>query len=304
MTDPHMPILELLCKDERKIMLKVNQNINQYADEVARGERFTFGKNWSKFLAELDERRIVAAEQSLKNMLGLDDLRGLRFLDIGSGSGLFSLAARRLGACIHSFDYDPQSVACTAELKRRYFPGDGEWTVEEGSALDNAYLLSLGTFDIVYAWGVLHHTGAMWQALENVSLLVAPGGRLFLSIYNDEGRASRYWKTIKRAYNRMPGGLRFLILWPVLVRVWGPRMCRDLLRRQPFYSWRNYGSRRGMSPWRDLVDWVGGYPFEVAKPGEIFEFYHKKGFTLATLKTTPGSGCNEFVFLNMRIRSI
>jgi len=29
-----------------------------------------------------------------------------------------------LGARVHSFDYDPQSVACTAELKRRYFEGD------------------------------------------------------------------------------------------------------------------------------------------------------------------------------------
>lgn len=268
-----------------------------HRSEVARGERFEFGKNWEKFLAGLDERRITTAEQSLKKKLEVADLQDLSFIDIGCGSGLFSLAARRLGARVHSFDYDPQSVACAAELKRRYFPDDGEWTIEEGSVLDREYLAALGAFDILYSWGVLHHTGAMWQALENISVLVAPGGRLFLALYNDQGRASRYWKLIKRTYNRLPGGLKFLILWPVCARLWGPRLIRDLLRGKPFNSRRTYGSERGMSPWRDLVDWVGGYPFEVATPGEIFEFYHQKGFTLVKLKTTHGFGCNEFVFI-------
>ena len=92
--------------------------------EVARGERFEFGKNWGRFLAVLNDERISEAEASLKSMLKVEGLTGKSFLDIGSGSGLFSLAARRLGARVHSFDYDPQSVACTAELKRRYFEGD------------------------------------------------------------------------------------------------------------------------------------------------------------------------------------
>ena len=164
---------------------------DEFTQEVTQGKRFEFGKNWSQFLTVLDDKRIARAEQSLQEMLEVDDLFGKRFLDIGSGSGLFSLAARRLGASVHSFDYDPQAVACTTELKRRYFPGDGMWTIEEASVLDREYLASLGKFDIVYSWGVLHHTGAMWDALENVCLNVAPGGRLFISIYNDQGRTSK-----------------------------------------------------------------------------------------------------------------
>ena len=127
-------------------------------------DRFAFGANWSRFLARLTPERIRLAESSLTDWLG--DLRGRSFLDIGSGSGLFSLAARNLGARVHSFDYDPDSVACTAELRRRFHPDDPDWGVEQGSALDEPYLRSLGMFDVVYSWGVLHHTGDMWRALD------------------------------------------------------------------------------------------------------------------------------------------
>src|SRR6266699_7077195 len=120
-----------------------------HATEVSRGQRFEFGANWARFLEALNDERIAQAEQSLRDMLGMSDLLGKSFLDIGSGSGLFSLAARRLGATVHAFDYDPQSVACTTELKRRYFPDDARWTIEEGSALNAAYTASLGTFDVV-----------------------------------------------------------------------------------------------------------------------------------------------------------
>lgn len=144
--------------------------------EISRGERFTFGENWGAFLNGLNEERIVRAEDSLKSMLGVARLDGLSFLDVGSGSGLFSLAARRLGAHVVSFDFDPQSVACTQELRRRYFPDDAHWQVEQGSVLDCDYLARLGQFDVVYSWGVLHHTGAMWQALENAAPLVREGG--------------------------------------------------------------------------------------------------------------------------------
>lgn len=269
----------------------------RYSQEIADGQRFEFGKNWRRFLARVDDARIAQAETSLREYLGLDTLAGRSFLDIGSGSGLFSLAARRLGAQVTSFDYDPHAVGCAAELRRRYFPDDAQWTIQQGSALDAAYLASLGQFDVVYSWGVLHHTGAMWQALENAILPVAPGGILFISIYNDQGRASRRWRQIKRLYNRLPRALRFLILGPAAIRFWGPATVKDLLRGTPFKTWRQYGRGRGMSAWTDVVDWVGGYPFEVAKPEEVFEWYHRRGFVLEKLKTCGGGlGCNEFVF--------
>jgi 2-polyprenyl-3-methyl-5-hydroxy-6-metoxy-1,4-benzoquinol methylase len=265
--------------------------------EIAARERFAFGENWQRFLSILDESRIVRAEDSLRRMLDVSDLAGKTFLDIGCGSGLFSLAARRLGARVHCFDYDPQSVACAEELRRRYFPLDPDWRIEEGSALDSSYLSGLGSFEVVYSWGVLHHTGAMWQALGNAAGLVAPGGKLFIAIYNDQGKISNRWRAIKRAYNRLPGGWRFLVAIPVLVHLYWRRTVKDFLRGRPFESWRNEGQERGMSPWRDLIDWVGGLPFEVAKPEAILDFYLQRGFTLTRLTTCGGSlGCNEYVF--------
>jgi len=271
--------------------------VKQHTQEVAHGPRFHFGENWSRFLSVLSDERITEAEKSLIHMLEVEDLKGNSFLDIGSGSGLFSLAARRLGARVHSFDYDPQSVACTAELKQRYFPGDRHWTVEEGSVLDVDYLKSLGKFDVVYSWGVLHHTGAMWQALENVQLLVAPGGKLFISIYNDQGRKSVCWRWVKRLYCSGTLG-RYMITSIFFPYFLFRGLAVDILKgKNPIRRYADYKKSRGMSWMHDWIDWLGGYPFEVAKPEEIFDFYKDKVFMLVKLKTCGGGlGNNEYIF--------
>lgn len=264
--------------------------------EISKGERFAFGANWGRFLKTLSDDRITKAEDSLRRTLGLERLDGLSFLDAGSGSGLFSLAARRLGASVVSFDFDPQSVACTLELRRRFFPDDATWQVEQGSVLESDYLARLGQFDVVYSWGVLHHTGAMWQALENVVPLVRGGGRLYIAIYNDQGYKSRRWVRIKRLYNQRKW-LRPILLAYGLVQAWAVTTVLDFYHLRPFASWRAYVKERGMSPWRDVVDWIGGWPFEVASPEAIFRFYHERGFILQELVTRQGLGCNEFVFI-------
>ena len=260
-------------------------------------ERFEFGRNWQRFLCNLDEDRILEAETSLRSMLAIEDLNQKTFLDVGCGSGLFSLAARRLGARVVSFDYDPQSVACAAQLKNTFFPEDPDWRIERGSALDQSYLRNQGTFDVVYAWGVLHHSGAMWEALENMVPLVKERGKLFIAIYNDQGKKSEIWRFVKRTYNRTPKGLRFLILWPIGAALLSGMTVLDLCRLRNPRIVSKISSPRGMSLWIDIVDWVGGYPFEVASSGQIIDFYRRRGFRVDNLASCGRKlGCNQFVF--------
>ena len=261
--------------------------------------RFEFGANWQRFLEVLSEERIAEAEEAMATMLGSSRLDRKTFLDVGCGSGLSSLVAMRMGAeRVHSFDYDSQSVACTRELKRRFFPEAEHWRIEGGDATDGAYLQGVGRFDVVYSWGVLHHTGAMWRALGNTCVAVARGGRLFVAIYNDQGLHSRAWRLVKRLYNSLPQALRLPLVLLVAVPLEARSIAGALILGTPGAYVRSWTTTkgRGMSRWHDLVDWVGGYPFEVARPEDVFDFCVERGFVLTKLRTTRGLGCNEFVF--------
>lgn len=258
--------------------------------------RFGFGKNWKRFLHGLNDEKIDRATADLKELLCVSDLKGMTFLDIGSGSGLSSLAAIRLGASVVAFDYDQDSVECSEALRKAQGIDESHWSIAKGSVLDADYLKTLGSFDIVYSWGVLHHTGSMWQALENLAPLVKPQGILSVALYNDQGWASDAWKIIKRLY--CSSAVLAWIITCFFASYWAAvGLVADLFyyRKNPL---KRYGMQeRGMSRLTDLHDWLGGYPFEVAGTGEVFRFYRDRGFELVNLKSVgAGLACNEFVF--------
>ncbi|WP_161850285.1 bifunctional 2-polyprenyl-6-hydroxyphenol methylase/3-demethylubiquinol 3-O-methyltransferase UbiG [Bradyrhizobium sp. CCBAU 051011] len=261
--------------------------------------RFGFGENWLDFVRDLGDEQIKEAEHSLLKFLRCDTLRGQTFLDVGSGSGLFSLAARRLGARVHSFDYDPSSVRCTQELREYHFAEDPNWKVERGSILDRDYVRRLGQFDIVYAWGVLHHSGAMRDAIANAASAVAPTG-LFASALYSRTRLCRLWRAEKRWYASASaeGQRRARAIYiGLLFRL------RFLVRGRDFAAYvANYNKSRGMDFSHDVHDWLGGYPYESISSDELDALMRRLGFACVHRADTPvalglvGSGCAEYLY--------
>jgi 2-polyprenyl-6-hydroxyphenyl methylase/3-demethylubiquinone-9 3-methyltransferase len=260
--------------------------------------RFRFGSNWLDYAKHLDSARIAEAEKSLRALLQRDRLDGLTFLDIGSGSGLSSLAARRLGARVMSFDYDVDSVSCTESLREEYFSGDPDWRVAQGSVLDSEYLSSLGTFDIVYSWGVLHHTGRMYDAIRNAAARVNSGGQFVVALYR-KTRLCGFWTIEKRWYaGASPAAQRLAV-----TAFTGLQRLAFLLEGKSFRDYvTNYASVRGMNYIHDVRDWVGGYPYESISPAEVdtfmkdLAFEHVRSFVKPYSVGVFGSGCDEYVY--------
>ena len=263
--------------------------------------RYEFGTNWQSYVRHaLNERRIAHAVSSLKDFLGVEDLRGLRFLDIGCGSGLFSLAGHLLGAeRVESFDYDPRSVSAALGLKARFGIPDERWAVRGGSVLDPGFMSAVEPAHIVYSWGVLHHTGRMWDAIDAAAAKVIPGGRFAISIYNRVDRfpdSSRMWWHIKRFYTSSPGAVRRLMEGAYLANFALNRLVTLRNPLKPILDGEGAG-RRGMDFMHDVRDWLGGFPYEYATSGEVFGHVHRTaGYELVKLVNWEGNACNELLF--------
>jgi SAM-dependent methyltransferase len=263
--------------------------------------RYEFGENWKSFVHRaLDHERVARAIASLRRILGVEHLDGKVFLDVGCGSGLFSLAAAQLGAArIIAFDSDPQSIEASRAVRASARVSPDRWQIREGSILDSAFLSEISSADVVYAWGVLHHTGALWRALDRAAGKVAPEGSLALAIYNRQDRligGSTMWWHVKRLYNRSPAPLRRMM---EAVHV-GALAGRELTRgRWPFRMRREYtgDDARGMEFWHDVRDWLGGFPYEYASVEEVTRYLEgRHRFVPEYVNPTRGYGCNEFRF--------
>ena len=222
---------------------------------------------------------------------------GRDILEIGCGVGVDTTRFARAGAHVTAIDLTDAAVSLARGLLALEHL-DATVIVADAESLPFAD----ESFDLVYSWGVLHHTGALWTAVDLAAGRVGPGGSLMIAIYNDQGPVSRRWLAVKTAYNRLPRALRFLVVVPSFAVLWGPRFAIETLRLHPGRAWREYATTsRGMSPWRDVVDWVGGLPFEVARPDEVVAYCARRGFEPRSVTTQGrGHGCNEFVFRRAR----
>jgi 2-polyprenyl-6-hydroxyphenyl methylase/3-demethylubiquinone-9 3-methyltransferase len=254
---------------------------------------FSFGKNWQSYLRAADDAAFEQSLADIRDWLGNDGVAGRNVLDLGCGSGIHSHGFFRLGAArLVSFDYDPRSVAATRSLWDKAGRAS-HWTVGSGSILDAGFVRSLGSFELVYSWGVLHHTGEMWKAIDHATQLVAPAGRLWISIYT-KGPAYARDLALKQRYNRASAlGKRALEWRWILGLMYG----RARARQNPL-AW-NQRTTRGMNTYHDLVDWLGGLPYEVASPEEILAFCAERGLAPERVEPVVEGGCSIYLMRRM-----
>ena len=266
--------------------------------------RYEFGKNWQSFNKSfLSLERINIVKESFLNFLHLDNLDGKTFLDIGSGSGLQSLAAYNAGAeRIFSFDYDSNAVEATKSLWRKS-GRPKNWTICQGSILDSEFVNSLGEFDIVYSWGVLHHTGDLWNALKNSKLPLKSDGVLYVSLYAKEAYQDppqEYWLELKQKYNKAGFIERKKIEITYIYQILMDSKIRNIYRLIKMII--TYKKNRGMALWTDIKDWLGGWPMEFSSANEVYTYSLNK-LNLCLINLKMGSGCTEYLFEKKNIGS-
>ena len=259
--------------------------------------RFEFGRNWRKFVRKnFSQERCDIAKKRILEFVDRKSLDGIDFLDIGCGSGLSSLAAWQAGARrVHSFDYDPESVAASKSLWEDA-GSPSNWTIERGDVLDSNYVASLGQWSLVYSWGVLHHTGALWRAVENAQTTVIDDGWFYLALYSSDAQSQaspEFWLEVKQKYNKA----NFLQKkWMVWWYVWNFILDKKV-RNTPKLIQRvlQHKLQRGMDLFTDIRDWLGGWPMEYAGDQETVDFLEQgHGFSLFNVAT--GEACSEFLF--------
>lgn len=275
----------------------IQENVSQNLLEL--DTHFSFGENWAQYAEKIDQRRIDEAEKSLIRLLGREAVESRSFLDIGCGSGLFSLAAVRLGCRrLVAVDIDPKSVETTRRTLERYAPG-ANWECRRLSVFD-LDPVSMGTFDVVYSWGVLHHTGAMRKAIAKASTMVAPQGTLTLALYAKSPFCG-LWRVEKRIYSRSPKWVQKTIEKAYL----GVVSARLAMKGESLRKRREaYFQKRGMDMYHDTRDWLGGYPYESISASEAMSYLRELGFAPLRSFIEPGgigllgTGCDEYSFTN------
>ena len=253
--------------------------------------RFSFGKNWQGYSrAALTPERIEQGRQALGDLLRDVPLAQKNFLDIGFGQGLTAHLAHQMGAKVTGLDIDSDNLLAAKNTQQKMGVKEN-LDLRIGSVLDQNLIGELRKatqWHVVHSWGVLHHTGNMDLAVKNATSLVAENGYFVCAIYNRHW-SSLPWLWIKWFYNILPKvgqQLMIAMFYPIIYLA----------------KWLVTGKNpkdklRGMDFFYDVVDWVGGYPYEFASLEEFKNMVEPFGFKcIKAIAAEVPTGCNEFVF--------
>ncbi len=260
---------------------------------------FAFGKNWSDYAKTITEEKINDAVKELSRLLNGYDLKGKTFLDIGSGSGIHSLAALKLGAkSIVAIDIDYNSTKTTQQTLAKYEEHHGQWKALNINIFESNAVID-EKFDVVYSWGVLHHTGDMKHALEQSISYLNNDGHLLIALYVATPFCG-IWKHLKWFYSKLPTLLQKPILWLYsALRL----IIMPLKGKNPITFLKNYHKNRGMNFLHDGHDWLGGYPYQSISKTDLQKLLEKDDLELiydykAEKRLAPlGTGCGEYHFI-------
>jgi ubiquinone/menaquinone biosynthesis C-methylase UbiE len=234
---------------------------------------------WTEYLPEYDE-----TEKHWKIFFTSEEVAGRSVLDAGCGTGIFSIIFANQGAGrVTGIDISEGSLGTARGLKEKFGLDSAEFMKQDMLDLPFAD----ASFDIVWAWGTVHHTTDPFQAIDQLIRVLKPGGALLLAVYT-RTRLTFIHEIIRKTLVRTPRRS-----WTCLSKVMALFLAPVVL----FFKKREK-SRKGEKLEELILDWYFVPIRHYYRPEEIRKYLEDKGFAIE--KFLPASGrfdsTSNFIF--------
>jgi SAM-dependent methyltransferase len=175
-----------------KLASQTIQSFDYQWKHLPGGDNLLSDRNWrenvDKFI--LDELQMTR-----------EQIRGKRVLDAGCGQGRWSYGFIKLGATVRGIDTSVSAIKYANEHLKRTTPPARFCVLNVLDERQLSKVFNNAEFDIIWCWGVLHHTGDPEKGFDNLVKLLKPGGTIHLYLYGKKSFVNKFWR---RVFNVMP----------------------------------------------------------------------------------------------------
>lgn len=205
-----------------------------------------------------------------------EGVKGKRVLDGGSGSGMVSVAFALMGADVTGVDITPKCVE-NGYKRAEHYGVKCKFINESLVTLD----LSNEHFDIIYSWGVLHHTEDARQSFFSLARHLREGGEIIVAVYL-KTKISWFWNFARIFYQNAPTVFKtiFLNIGSVFLNI------VDLFRKIIFNKERYM--MRGTNNKEILNDWFGVPHRTFHSYNEVFKWFDENGLDCKLINPATG----------------